>query len=462
MKAYFNIRLPAVTITLISTLCFYTSANADSIIINDPDPADNQENVVIGVDASVTGANNVAVGHNAQTTGFSSTAVGESALAGQEAVAIGDDTQATGRQATAVGDDATANAEGATALGNEADASGNSSIAIGLQAEGSGGSSTAIGSFSRATGDLSIAIGDSAASEGQNGIAIGTNSRADGQRGIAIGSNAQANVEEGIAIGESSTATLGRVEAGNVISGPQIIGTLTITEGTDANGEANFGDRLITGVADGRIESGSSDAINGHQMFELATQLETNAAALDEISNGDANGSVGIGGGTASGANSVAVGLNSEASGDSSTALGSNSQATADNSVALGAGSVADAPNTVSVGSAGNERRITNVADGVLPTDTATFGQLTALSNANNLRFDELTRGLAISNAMQMFMPDSDKSLLLYVGGGTHDGTNAVALTASGRIGPVGLHFGVGADTEGETVDGAVGMSVQW
>ena len=44
--------------------------------------------------------------------------------------------------------------------------------------------------------------------------------------------------------------------------------------------------------------------------------------------------------------------------------------------MALGSGSIADASNTVSVGARGNERRVTNVAPGLLNTDAANFGQL--------------------------------------------------------------------------------------
>jgi autotransporter adhesin len=47
--------------------------------------------------------------------------------------------------------------------------------------------------------------------------------------------------------------------------------------------------------------------------------------------------------------------------------------------VAIGQSSVANAANTVSVGSAGNARRIVNVADGINPTDAVNLGQLQAL-----------------------------------------------------------------------------------
>src|SRR5690606_38850022 len=58
--------------------------------------------------------------------------------------------------------------------------------------------------------------------------------------------------------------------------------------------------------------------------------------------------------------------------------------ATAPNSVALGAGSVATQANTVSVGSPGNERRVTNVAPGVAPSDAATVGHVQSLVSEVN------------------------------------------------------------------------------
>src|SRR5262249_12587663 len=47
---------------------------------------------------------------------------------------------------------------------------------------------------------------------------------------------------------------------------------------------------------------------------------------------------------------------------------------------AIGAGSLANAPNTVSFGSPGNERRLTNVAAGINPTDAVNVSQLSSLS----------------------------------------------------------------------------------
>ena len=81
----------------------------------------------------------------------------------------------------------------------------------------------------------------------------------------------------------------------------------------------------------------------------------------------------------AEGAGALALGAGSVAIAEGSVAVGSGADATASNSVALGQGSVADRADSVSVGSAGNERTITNVADGriaVGSTDAVTGGQV--------------------------------------------------------------------------------------
>ncbi|MBC8726679.1 transporter, partial [Paraburkholderia sp. 31.1] len=97
----------------------------------------------------------------------------------------------------------------------------------------------------------------------------------------------------------------------------------------------------------------------------------------------------------ASGTSSSSLGFNAVAAGSDSVALGVNASASADNSVALGAGStttadlsaaaynpagsralVGVAKGEVSVGSAGNQRRVTNVAAGSASTDAVNVSQL--------------------------------------------------------------------------------------
>jgi autotransporter adhesin len=78
-------------------------------------------------------------------------------------------------------------------------------------------------------------------------------------------------------------------------------------------------------------------------------------------------------------------------------------QAAATNSVAIGQGSVASAPNTVSVGSVGNERRVTNVATGIAPTDAVNVSQLNSVATGVNGQIaglqNQISTNLAQANA---------------------------------------------------------------
>ncbi|MBK1782335.1 YadA-like family protein, partial [Advenella sp. WQ 585] len=164
---------------------------------------------------------------------------------------------------------------------------------------------------------------------------------------------------------------------GNPIPAP-VVGEIAIGGGeinglgTGAVATANGAGAMAIG--DGAKASGA-----------LTTALGTAAAATAEATvalGGAASaaqaGATAVGSGaSAAGEGSTAIGLGALATVNSSVAVGALAQATATNAVALGAGSVADEANTVSVGSVGNERRITNVANGTKLSDAATVGQLT-------------------------------------------------------------------------------------
>jgi autotransporter adhesin len=169
-------------------------------------------------------------------------------------------------------------------------------------------------------------------------------------------------------------------------------------------------------VAPGMIAPGSTDAINGGEMYNLASSV---ADALGGGSSVNPDGTLqqpvyNIGGNTyhnigdvvtnidgrvTSNTNSITninqilneitntgVGIkyvhvnsaldDSLATGADSVAIGGNAQATFDNSIALGANSSTDRANSVSVGSAGHERQITNVAAGTADTDAVNVAQL--------------------------------------------------------------------------------------
>ncbi|GLQ46165.1 hypothetical protein GCM10007862_12160 [Dyella lipolytica] len=133
---------------------------------------------------------------------------------------------------------------------------------------------------------------------------------------------------------------------------------------------------LLNNVAPGLIASGSMQAVNGGQLFDLQQNFQSQFSLLtgqynslnDRVgtieqsiadgsiggpvpSPGPGSGSTQVGdGANASGTNSTAVGTNAVASGDNSTATGAGSQATGSNSTANGAGAVASGSNSTATG----------------------------------------------------------------------------------------------------------------
>jgi trimeric autotransporter adhesin len=111
------------------------------------------------------------------------------------------------------------------------------------------------------------------------------------------------------------------------------------------------------------------------------------------------------------------------------------------NSGAIGANSVASDPNTVSFGSAGNERRLTNVAPGANGTDAVNLNQLDAFASSTGRQFVTLRR-----------QDRSDTSIALASGGIRWDdrpGRISVGGAASDFGDQVGLAFGLGATSPG-------------
>jgi autotransporter adhesin len=133
----------------------------------------------------------------------------------------------------------------------------------------------------------------------------------------------------------------------------------------------------LRNVAPGQVAAGSTDAVNGGQLYETNVQL---AAVINgEAGPFRANNSSGYGAPQATGADAVAGGFGAVASGARSTAIGANASATGQNSVALGFGSTdGGRDNVVSVGAPGAERQIVNVAAGTRPTDAVNLAQLSA------------------------------------------------------------------------------------
>ncbi|QYJ07032.1 hypothetical protein [Qipengyuania flava] len=125
----------------------------------------------------------------------------------------------------------------------------------------------------------------------------------------------------------------------------------------------------------------------------------------------------------------LAIGDGAWVSGIRAVAVGSAATAEALNSVALGYGSYADEANTVSIGSAGNERRLVNLAAGVNDTDAVTVAQLNAATGTPTQAY---------------FIANSTRS------GAVASGTDSIAVGGESRAtGQNSIAMGVYAIAEG-------------
>jgi autotransporter adhesin len=163
-------------------------------------------------------------------------------------------------------------------------------------------------------------------------------------------------------------------------------------------------------------------------------------------------GSVAIGyNARATGDPTVAIGNNALASGNDAVAMGAGAQATANRSVALGAYSVADQPNTVSVGSAGNERRVTNVAPGVNPTDAVNVSQLNSvqnqIGNVQRIAYSGVAMSMAMAGAVTTALERGEGRM--GVGIGSYQGYGALALQFRAKTSSGNNTWGVGVSTTG-------------
>lgn len=214
------------------------------------------------------------------------TTVGENAT---QSVAIGGYSASVGdgaTQGTAVGTWAhvAADVEEGAALGYNAGANANYGTALGSQSKANGENSTSAGYNSSANGEWSTALGASTDANHQ-ATAVGSNAQALAGNSVAVGVNS--SVAEGadysVALGTSS-----KVEEGDAFTttdledfkkklGDTYNAAWNITSADGTLGVVSVGakgkERRLVNVARGRIDADSTDAVNGSQLYGLASDL---------------------------------------------------------------------------------------------------------------------------------------------------------------------------------------------
>ena len=269
--------------------------------------------VAMGTSANSSGIQSVGVGSYTKAEGNLTVAVGPYAQANKEAaIAMGSNATAAESNSVAVGQTATAANNNAIAIGTKTQSKGDNAIGIGAYAASTAHRATAIGVLSQANGLGSFAGGASSNASGENAVAIGgsmdgtpsekdkNGAKASGKKSIAVGHKSSASTEDSIAIGTEANVTalnataLGR---GAIASDKNAValgsGSVTKTAipnasqdffkktyifaGGNPDSVVSFGssghERQLVNVAAGRINSSSTDAINGSQLYAVTQML---------------------------------------------------------------------------------------------------------------------------------------------------------------------------------------------
>lgn len=329
-----------------------------AVAIGDRNAANGIGSVAVGAQSSATGTNVVAIGNAALATGSWSTAVGGLANAiALASTAIGEESLAAGQDSTALSFRAAASGAGSTAVGAYASATALQSVALGTYGTSATGiSGTAVGAYATASGDNSTALGVGANASGTETVAVGqamaSAVRASGvgaganatlANTTALGAGAQATASIGdVALGSNSVTTAANPTASTIINGTSYNFAGTAPASVVSVGAAGA-ERQVTNVAAGRLSAGSTDAINGSQLFATNAAIEDVAGELTHYYSVNDGGTqqANHGNDGAVGANSLAAGVGASATQPYDTALGSNAAASGGQSVALGTSSSA-------------------------------------------------------------------------------------------------------------------------
>ena len=379
--------------------------------------------VVVGQSSNAIGKNSIAYGNTVKANGETSTAMGYSTTAdGQNAVAVGYSNTASGKNSVSIGSTNQANNEGSIAvgrgnnatndntvvIGRDSNASGNQSVAMGANATSKGINDTAIGNDVTADGDNSVAIGRSATTKNSSSLAIGTygttGTSATGNYSIAMGRDVTASAESAIAIGKdavsnkkdavalgsgSDTSSAATVQSSTTIGSKTYSWSKGVLPATDSDGrQVSVGksgfERQIKNVAAGEISANSTDAINGAQLYSVASGLANNLTKDLKIPYVSINS-------TATGASSNVN--NDGAKGSNSIAIGPFTTATKDNGVAIGNGAKSLSEDSIVIGR--NAQAETKSGAGLTTTSRAI-----AIGSYSRVAAD-VTQGIAIGSGIK-------------------------------------------------------------
>ncbi|EHW7547478.1 trimeric autotransporter adhesin SadA [Salmonella enterica] len=345
--------------------------------------------------SGTTGSGWIAIGTDATANTYTnvdgaSAAMGYHASAmGKWSTAIGSYSQSTGDSSLALGVKSTSAGDRAIAMGASSSASGSYSMAMGVYANSSGAKSVALGYKSVASGATSSALGYQATASGDDSAAFGNGAKAVGTNSVALGSGSIAQEDNSVAVGNSTTQ------------------------------------RQITYVAKGDINSTSTDAVTGAQIYSLSQSVADRLGGGASVnSDGTVNAPLyEVGTGIYNNVGSALSALNTSITNTEASVAG----------LAEDALLWDDSTSAFSASHTGNASKITNLAAGTLAADSTDAVNGSQLFDTNE-KVDQNTADIAtnttsINNLSNSVTTLTDDALLWDAASGAfsakHNGSNS-------------------------------------
>jgi autotransporter adhesin len=372
----------------------------------------------------------------------------------------------------------------------------------GLQASSSGGAVAADNQIAAqapvASGVAAVAVGYGAMAAAANSTVIGAGASDNGNAGATVigqgAGVAPSLAGANIALGQGATVTAAAVATSGATIGATVYSGFA---GASPAGTLSIGaagaERTITNVAAGQITAGSTDAVNGAELYAVASTSQSGVASLStglsvaqsgvtSLSTGLSTASSGVSalnaelgaaginylranstlsGATAAGVNSVAIGPEAVAAHAGDVALGygsSTAAAVATTGVTLRGTAYAYAgaspSSTVSIGAPGAERTLTNLAAGQVSatsTDAVNGSELYAADQAIGALVAGASGGVVSDNAGGGAAPSATGAGSLVGGVGASDhgvaGSTVLGSGASVSAGVTGSNVALGQNS---------------
>lgn len=367
-----------------------------------------QYNTAIGAGAQAAGNNSLAIG----TLATSSIKNGGSSV--DKAVAIGYSAGVSDDKAIAIGSDAKSNSKSASAMGDTAQALAENALAIGTNAQAAGVSSGAIGTQNRVTGantyvlgsqNSTAATGTAADVSASNSGIFGNENRMEGDSNRIVG-NQNVLKMESLSNNSSNSRTFENI----FVTGNH--NTVTGDPDTSTAGDAgSVSDITVTGSKN-TIQAKNQKNRNLTDIQIVGNQNTVDATTQNaDLSNTQILGSHV----TATLGNSVYLGSNSAYVVSGATTKGMDVY-DSDGTYQYAGGAPAG---IVTVGSAGKERRIQNVAAGLVSaksTDAVNGSQLYTMTRPLRFAGDNSTIGTTSGSDVNVLHRGSDQAMSLLGG----------------------------------------------